>query len=691
VTHYSSPLGLHRKLLDPDGGLNPGDLIGNTLNFSGDWWSFIQNHNGTEWAPGCNNDDTLATNYGWPQTYIHLHTLSAYRRSALERAGTIVHESVHEDIGHLGDEECDAEGSCDLRFGHYNAQTMQIDFLYDAAASYQFGMANGQAVKTAIYTNTPTGRVCSYNPIYTDYERDRALSTANVKIDKNFKLGPTYSRSLEPTYADAEALDADLNPGWNCDECLVSDWTFDPQQCQQTACNELLNPVNEAINAHNSAQCFLYNFQVALGLGSPEAIAQAKASYPFQKCALPAETAARAYCDAQKAGATHVSQIDQCGWLEGVYSASVSKSVCVQEFCHERFSADGGAGWGPVSDPYGCLNAICAADGESCANDLSTAQCKQLFLAAHGHPDFYVGSCSADRCQRRLASCLADQLAQNPGSWEYPDPVPGICEMERGICELMTMLASSILFSLEEFNPIVEHGPGPVVNPADLHAMNPAWALPQMIQEYRMQMLSGAGPEELSGLSRRILAQPEMLRGLFDLAPGRFVALLGSEGFEHEIGPVIRTIAPEPIAPEDLILEGRASLAELERRLGEMGGAPPESAFGTLRSQSLQFDADGDGISDAADNCPSWLNPDQLDVDRNGRGDACECGDQDGNGRVDVADIVAINIAIFGGQPVSALCDANGDGRCDVADIVAVNRRIFGGPAYCARYPAPAP
>ena len=35
-------------------------------------------------------------------------------------------------------------------------------------------------------------------------------------------------------------------------------------------------------------------------------------------------------------------------------------------------------------------------------------------------------------------------------------------------------------------------------------------------------------------------------------------------------------------------------------------------------------DADGDGVADAVDNCPATPNPDQLDADADGTGDACE-------------------------------------------------------------------
>jgi hypothetical protein len=44
-------------------------------------------------------------------------------------------------------------------------------------------------------------------------------------------------------------------------------------------------------------------------------------------------------------------------------------------------------------------------------------------------------------------------------------------------------------------------------------------------------------------------------------------------------------------------------------------------------------DADGDGVSDAADNCPNAANTDQKDTDSDGAGDACDtCTDTDGDG-----------------------------------------------------------
>jgi hypothetical protein len=102
---------------------------------------------------------------------------------------------------------------------------------------------------------------------------------------------------------------------------------------------------------------------------------------------------------------------------------------------------------------------------------------------------------------------------------------------------------------------------------------------------------------------------------------------------------------------------------------------------------------DGDGIPDAIDRCPFFPDADQRDTDHDGRGDACECGDQNRDGRVTVGDLVAIRNAIFDPSRATALCDANGDGLCDVSDIVALSREIYspGNIATCARQPVPGP
>jgi hypothetical protein len=117
---------------------------------------------------------------------------------------------------------------------------------------------------------------------------------------------------------------------------------------------------------------------------------------------------------------------------------------------------------------------------------------------------------------------------------------------------------------------------------------------------------------------------------------------------------------------------------------------PLGAAFNVLIPEPVCPDADFDGTCDADDLCPHFAARHNLaDIDEDGRGDECECGDANGDGRITVADLVAINDVIFGRRPSRALCDANGDGLCNVNDIVAANRGIFGAELYCERHPAP--
>ncbi len=102
-------------------------------------------------------------------------------------------------------------------------------------------------------------------------------------------------------------------------------------------------------------------------------------------------------------------------------------------------------------------------------------------------------------------------------------------------------------------------------------------------------------------------------------------------------------------------------------------------------------DRDADGVADDVDNCADFPNPGQGDSDGNGIGDACECGDQNGDGTVDVLDILALNRVIFGLEPAGPLAAATGDGSVNVADILAVNAKIFGAPAFCPPRTAPPP
>jgi len=99
-------------------------------------------------------------------------------------------------------------------------------------------------------------------------------------------------------------------------------------------------------------------------------------------------------------------------------------------------------------------------------------------------------------------------------------------------------------------------------------------------------------------------------------------------------------------------------------------------------------DADGDGVGDSCDNCPFAANASQSDVGGlgagsppDGIGDACQCGDVTGDGRVTLADSALMQRSQL--APPAAvltrpeLCDVNGSGTCSISDAVIVQRSLL--------------
>jgi hypothetical protein len=99
-------------------------------------------------------------------------------------------------------------------------------------------------------------------------------------------------------------------------------------------------------------------------------------------------------------------------------------------------------------------------------------------------------------------------------------------------------------------------------------------------------------------------------------------------------------------------------------------------------------DEDNDGVVLFMDNCPVTSNADQNDsggVDSNspdGIGDACQCGDISGDGKITNTDSVLIKRHLLGQpSPFQAdHCDVNGDGNCTNTDAILIKRALLGLP-----------
>jgi hypothetical protein len=109
---------------------------------------------------------------------------------------------------------------------------------------------------------------------------------------------------------------------------------------------------------------------------------------------------------------------------------------------------------------------------------------------------------------------------------------------------------------------------------------------------------------------------------------------------------------------------GRSDTQELIRAAdADKDGASDGADNCPLLANADQSDADHDGVGDACDNCPVLANPDQRDLDRDLAGDACD-PDRDGDGVTNAVD--ACPSDYVAGRPLASILNGGGpDGDVD--------------------------
>ncbi len=102
----------------------------------------------------------------------------------------------------------------------------------------------------------------------------------------------------------------------------------------------------------------------------------------------------------------------------------------------------------------------------------------------------------------------------------------------------------------------------------------------------------------------------------------------------------------------------------------------------------LGGDDDEDGVCDDDDLCPGIAAADNTDTNGDGIGDACQCGDINGDGATNNDDVTEILLALWGygayTQPGNnwAICDVSGDGECNNDDVTEILLPLWGYGAY---------
>jgi hypothetical protein len=101
-------------------------------------------------------------------------------------------------------------------------------------------------------------------------------------------------------------------------------------------------------------------------------------------------------------------------------------------------------------------------------------------------------------------------------------------------------------------------------------------------------------------------------------------------------------------------------------------GTSTDAATVTL---DVLADQDGDGITDASDNCTAHANANQRDTNGDGYGNRCDA-DLDGNGFVNATDLAQFRVRFASSDPDA---DFDGNGTVNATDL-AILRTLFGKP-----------
>ena len=136
-----------------------------------------------------------------------------------------------------------------------------------------------------------------------------------------------------------------------------------------------------------------------------------------------------------------------------------------------------------------------------------------------------------------------------------------------------------------------------------------------------------------------------------------------------------------------VVLPREATIAELSAGADEIDfdgdGLVNAADDCPAKADPAQADSDGDGIGDACDVCRTIANPDQNDDDDDGLGNRCD-PDLNQDGVVNFADLAVLKRRFF---TTDRLADLTGDGLVNFADLAVMKSFFFGAPGPGAAAP----
>lgn len=529
----------------------------NSPNAGHKWWDFVHDNEDDGYEPKCCNDNLdpdecclWATHYCC-NTSTDLCLLWAFNRGAADRSSTLVHEATHEDVGHISDDDCPNDGSCDPFYGGYYANTMQINYSYDAAAAYQIVTVNNKTRRQVVIFQVSGKQMCRYKPLLEEDERNILLADVKDRLDNNFKWGSVFAN-----YANAAGIDAAKGTPWECANCKTSDYTFSPETFgDNKACNEITNKQNVAVNEAKRAACQLFNVKVGFASGAA-AYGEIKDELDLAttgKCKPCSKGDTDAYCLAQQAIANHVDELDPYGMLSSCgysYETGCLRSYCQAKFLRSWSTHANDPSW---DDPRGCLDAVCGDD----------ALCRKRFLTYGGDPKYY----DPDTCTRALLECYESKgkkvavTTGGPGPVEVEIPE---CTLKYDMCKLAEAIKRKVMGMLLVKKWILPGDPVIRQNPWEYSAT-------EMLRSRLIVLRSRRDNKTLSESEfereiEEVMAHRESMAVAFSLEPQVFVYLFGRDRLEGLVGPSIRVTAPRAPLFTDLDVGGRILLKQLQQR-----------------------------------------------------------------------------------------------------------------------------
>lgn len=215
------------------------------------------------------------------------------------------------------------------------------------------------------------------------------------------------------------------------------------------------------------------------------------------------------------------------------------------------------------------------------------------------------------------SSRMLDDDTRTYASFEFPDlPNVGVGEVTLTLTSPLPISSSALTLVLDDNVAL----PTTVSIRADVNGRDTILVAPRKMEGATVRFprtLSSRFSITLNYSQPLRISELRLVQDGAQLTSERAVRFLAQPGTSYRV-----YFDPDRSAPAPVGEAGNLVGAQEVVRLAPARSFPNPSY--------VRADVDSDGVADVMDNCVSYANPDQSDVNENGRGDACDDFDQDG-------------------------------------------------------------